>query len=171
MTSENQFSEKLKWTYFPNTLKNRFYRRISLPNENGCMIFSGGRDSGSGHIRIRFENKRILSHRLSYEMFNGPITKENFVCHSCDNPRCVAPTHLWLGSSKENNQDRAKKGRSARHIGEKNGGDKLTEKQVIQIKKLLENQNANQREIARKFSIHYNAIWKIKHKLKWAHIQ
>lgn len=73
-------------------------------------------------------------HRYSYRHYKGKIPKGLFVCHSCDNPKCCNPKHLFLGTCKDNMQDAKKKGRTL--TGEKNAMAKLTEADVIQIRQL-----------------------------------
>lgn len=74
-------------------------------------------------------NNRVRAHRASYQMFAGNIPVGMFVCHKCDNPKCVNPAHLFLGSASDNALDCKKKGRSA--CGSKHGMAKLTEEQVL----------------------------------------
>ena len=76
---------------------------------NSCWIWSASKDKkGYGNFRnIKMER----AHRFSYETYKGPIPEDMYVCHSCDVPSCVNPDHLWLGTAKDNSQDRDKKGR------------------------------------------------------------
>lgn len=79
--------------------------------ESGCWIWLGATDR-DGYGYSRTEGCTRKTHRLSYEVFKGPITLGLLVCHSCDIPSCVNPDHLWLGTQQENIQDAHKKGRA-----------------------------------------------------------
>lgn len=75
-----------------------------------CWEWQGALDEdGYGIIGV----KQKLTHRLSYEFFVGPINGMN-VCHSCDNPKCINPGHLWLGTHADNARDKTEKGRCSR---------------------------------------------------------
>ena len=104
------------------TLLQKFLERTII-KEGDCWIWKGATASiGYGHLT--HQGKDLYAHRVSYELFNlvqGEIPKGMCVCHTCDNPHCVNPEHLWLGSYQENAQDRDKKGR--------NGSFKLKERQ------------------------------------------
>jgi hypothetical protein len=65
-----------------------------------------------GYGGLMYKNKYYKAHRVSYEVFNGPIANGLWVLHKCDNPKCVSPEHLFLGSRSDNMKDCYKKGRS-----------------------------------------------------------
>ncbi len=90
-----------------------------------------GRKSNSGYGMMNFDKKQYYVHRLSYMLRNIEIPKDHFVCHKCDNPGCVNPDHLFIGTYMDNIRDRDKKGRGAR--GEKHPMSKLTDTQATYI--------------------------------------
>jgi hypothetical protein len=81
--------------------------------ESGCWRFTGWK-SVDGYGFVSFRAKLWRAHRLSYVLFTGLIPKGKEICHSCDNPPCINPAHLWAGTSKENHQDSVQKGRHYR---------------------------------------------------------
>lgn len=88
----------------------RFYDKIKFNPDTGCWEWQGALVGSYGQFAVPQLNER-LAHRASYKIFVGPIFNDNFICHKCDNPRCVTPTHLFQGSAKDNNDDKLKKGR------------------------------------------------------------
>jgi len=118
---------------FRQHYKNSFYARVGLPTtEDGCMEWLGHKNHG-GYGQLSVHKKMMASHRLSYLMHNGPIPDGMFVCHKCDNPACLRPDHLWLGTCQDNTNDKVNKNRQARSRGEKSSKAKLKETDVIEI--------------------------------------
>jgi len=95
-------------------LLKRFLERVE--KTDSCWKWTGGRSRlGYGMIAEGKPSKRTLwAHRASYMLFRGPIPPSICVCHSCDNPSCVNPDHLWLGTKSENFRDMTEKGRDNR---------------------------------------------------------
>lgn len=99
-----QLNQKEKIRFWDNVVK--------TPN---CWYWVGCKNSnGYGNIRINY--KIYLTHRLSYFIYFGDIPENMCVCHTCDNPSCVNPAHLWVGSRSENTRDMIKKGRQGSYF-------------------------------------------------------
>lgn len=99
-------------TVTPELVRQRFEERCRRGKSHACWPWRGTvlRSGGYGVLIIgRSFNKR--AHRLAYELYVGPVPDDLMVCHSCDNPICVNPAHLWLGTSSDNVSDMVKKGR------------------------------------------------------------
>jgi DNA-binding CsgD family transcriptional regulator len=122
-------------------------------HRDGYGIFNAGKEPGS-----------VMAHRFSFERHHGPIPDSQCVCHHCDNPSCVNPAHLFLGSHKENMDDRDAKGRVA--AGEASGVAKITESQVMEIR----GDSRTTREIAKNYGISHSHVSNIKRHGSWAHV-
>lgn len=128
-----------------------------LISNTGCWEFTGCKDK-DGYGVFGFKQKR--AHRVSYEFHIGPIPAGIFVCHKCDNPSCINPSHLFLGTPKDNMTDKVLKGRASSMVGEKNPMSKLTDDQRQEMRVLRE-QGQTYIEIASKYSIAYQTVGKI----------
>lgn len=116
------------------SVKDRLMAKVSV-SDAGCWEWRGGM-LGGGYGAFSKGGRTLYAHRASYAEFVGDIPCGMFVCHRCDNPKCVNPQHLFLGSPADNMRDKAAKGRSMR--GEKSSTAKLSQSNVIVIKKFLE---------------------------------
>lgn len=83
-----------------------------LNNENGCLEWFRCRNN-RGYGQMNINHKRYLTHRISYFLFNGDFDQNLKIMHSCDNPRCINPTHLKVGTQADNMMDMKLKGRHA----------------------------------------------------------
>src|SRR5215831_3340072 len=81
--------------------------------DDGCWEISGHRRRMGGYVLFNLGWRRIVAHRASWILHNGPIPEGMCVLHRCDNPPCVNPEHLWLGTQSDNVYDAIKKGRHA----------------------------------------------------------
>ena len=97
------------------TLAERLWQKTAR-RCSGCLEFTGHLTNGYGVIEIEIRKHRTLlkAHRVAWELTNGPVPDGLCVCHKCDNRRCCAPEHLFLGTVADNNRDMKAKGRQAR---------------------------------------------------------
>lgn len=82
-----------------------------IPETDDCVEWPGPRGTTGGYGEVKYRYKNYKAHRLAYEWNVGPIPNDMFVCHSCDNPACYNPRHLWLGTALDNTRDMLTKGR------------------------------------------------------------
>lgn len=143
--------------------KERFLNNVKLPtNPSLCWEWTGWKVGGYGHISI---NKKIFhANRLSWIIYNGEIPDKLCVCHHCDNPSCVNPKHLFLGTRKENNQDMARKDRHGRPTA------KLSKEQIKQIRELYALGNITHRQLAEIYKVSHATIGCLIRKKTWKHI-
>jgi hypothetical protein len=145
-----RFRESISRRFPPKT------RRVS----SGCIEWTGEiHPSGYGSAYawlIQGRKVHLRAHRLAWMIKNGPIPRGLCVCHKCDNPLCVKPAHLFLGTYKDNNQDMKRKGRGK---GNATGcRDKLTTREVISIRKEHASGCVSYSALARKYGV---ARWSV----------
>lgn len=122
-----------KRTGYNGTPEERFLRHVNKTTT--CWLWTGTkRGNGYGSFRGNM-GLVVATHRFSYEKYIGLIPNGCHVLHTCDNPSCVKPEHLFLGTHTDNMRDMWKKGRNT-HVGEKNSRSILTEDKVIEMRKM-----------------------------------
>jgi len=145
------------------SLRERFEKNVEFIPFSTCHWWTGyGLPSGYGQISAH--GRTQSAHRISYELYNGDIPKGMLVLHECDNPSCVNPAHLFIGTQKENMDDMSSKERSL--AGEKHPSSKLTAEQVIEIRL----SDLSQKKLAKKFNTSQARISQIIRRVAWAHI-
>ena len=133
-----------------------------------CWPWRGMRDK-NGYGRVHIMRTVFRVHRLSYELFYGTPPEGRLVCHSCDNPSCINPSHLFLGSAADNQRDMVEKGRG--RTGERNGKAKLVAEEVQQIRALYATGEWTQHQLARRFGISQLTVSNIVTRKTWKHIE
>lgn len=135
------------------TFEARFWARVE--KTDGCWNWTAGQ-TGNPNMKYGFVvwgTRRMAAHRASWELAYGPIPDGQCVLHECDNPLCVRPEHLFLGTRTDNNEDKMNKGRHRGLPREKNPNARLTETEVAEIRRLHATTSLLQREIAEQFGI------------------
>lgn len=170
-----------------NALPGRFRRKYRVA-PNGCWVWTAA-TSGKGYGRYGVAgNRTALAHRVSWELTHGPIPNGALVLHNCDNPPCVNPDHLRLGSFKDNYDDMVSRGRAVfrgatgdRHPmrlypaiaksfrGEGNPYSRLKEHEVVSIRGLV-SAGCSQRSVARAFNVTQTRVWQIANRRAWVHV-
>lgn len=126
----------------------------------------------NGYGRFSFKSKPMHAHRFSWELHNGPIPDGLNVLHRCDNPKCVNPSHLFLGTQKDNVKDMVKKNRQSNKMGRKgesHSQNKLNEANIKRIRELYL-KSFTQKELAKLFKVSQSQISRIVNNKNWGHI-
>lgn len=136
-----------------------------------CWIWTGFKlPSGYGIAKVKVDGKwrNAYVHRLTWQRVNGPIPPGLFVLHRCDNPSCVRPDHLFVGTAADNSRDMARKGRARPFVGarEKNPNAKLTDLEISEIRNALV-RGVRQIDVAETFGISQTQVSRIARREQW----
>ena len=137
-------------------------------HKKDCWIWNSSKDkNGYGIVGLKEKSNihKGKAHRLSYLLYIGEYNPELWVLHTCDNPSCVNPNHLFLGTTQDNTNDRHAKGRSAK--GESIKNSKLTEKDVYDIRS---RRNEPRQLVANEYGISRNTVSRIINRDTWKHL-
>lgn len=178
------------------TIAERFWPKVS--KSDGCWTWTAAINKRWGYGAFREGGKTLRAHRVAWALTNGPIPDGLFACHHCDNPSCVNPSHIFLGTCSDNAKDMAAKGRST--LGDRNPsrlypdrvarGDrhssrthperiqrgvdrpnhKLLNADVIAIRSLFAN-GATNKAISERYGISRSLASAVAHGKRWQHVE
>lgn len=152
----------------------RFWQKVQKAGDNDCWMWRGTVDrNGYGRLKrpgSRQEKREFMAHQLSWELHFGANVHKKYVLHHCDTPGCVNPKHLWLGTAKDNSDDKIAKGRFGSRIGRMNGNARLTEDAVKDILSALKG-GATQQSLADLHGVKQPQISRIALGTSWSHLK
>jgi len=161
----------------------RFWSKVDVKDEDHCWVWKN--KCQAYYPQFWYEGKMILTHRMAYALHYDRMdlienksndyhkNNNNFSCvlHSCDNPKCCNPHHLFLGTNKDNILDKVNKNRSQRMRGSINGNSKLTKDQVLCIRnEYVPRKNGGLAYFAKKYGISTTQVHDIIQNKTWKHI-
>ena len=135
----------------------RLMDKVSKEETNGCWVWTGSCNQ-KGYGLISVAGRLTKAHRAAYQCYVGEIPTGLFVCHTCDNRKCINPSHLFVGTHRDNMRDMVKKGRSK--FDEKHSMARLKNYQRQEIIE-LRREGKSAREIARMYGVHNSTVLRI----------
>lgn len=159
-------------------IEERFWQLVAGGDAEACWIWRGAPDvKGYGRLYLPSRREQMLAHRASWIIHHGAIPDGLCVLHDCpsgDNPLCVNPNHLWIGTRAENNADAKAKGRSVPpqpHPGDSHPQAKLSSVKVVAIRQAYRSGQRTQREIAIAYGVSESAVNDVLNGRRWGHVQ
>lgn len=157
-------------------------RAGSMASPSGCRLWQGCKDP-NGYGLISFKNRQTRTHRLAWELVNGPIPDGLCVLHQCDTPACINAEHLSIGTHRDNVADRHRKGRDARGDrtmarryperllrGSRHPHAKFTEAQIVEMRRLRAVDGLSYPRIAKMFDTYHQTVMGIVKGRAWKHV-
>ena len=147
------------------TIEQRFWDKVPMREDGKCWLWHGAKDI-KGYGVLRIGDMLIKAHRYAYQYVNGNISECEFVCHTCDNPSCVNPSHLWVGTHYDNMDDKIAKGRQHKPSGDTNPNAKMTDDKILIVRDMI-NSGATCQSVADHFGVSRSCINHIKNNHTW----
>ena len=152
-------------------VEERFWPKVK--KGEGCWEWQAAINKETGQAEFCLgRNQTSLAARVAWLLTYGPIPERMYVCHHCDNRRCVRPDHLFLGTATDNQQDAIRKGRARHASGESNGQAKLTLNDVQEIRATRAHRyHSSVSDLAYQYGVHRTTIYKIMKGKTWSAVQ
>lgn len=149
----------MRTKYTPEQQIAAFWKKVDRSGGDDLCWLWTARLTHGGYGQIKWGGIYRKASRVSYELAHGKFPDELFVLHTCDNPQCVNPSHLFLGTQQDNMDDKVNKGRQAR--GERHGQCKLTDAQVSEIRQRYAAGGTSHRKLGAEYGVDHTQIGNI----------
>lgn len=150
----------------------RFWSKVHRQGPQGCWLWMG-KPAGDGYGRIQITRNGVgrshRAHRIAYLLTHGHLDRNKLVCHTCDDPMCVNPGHLFLGTEKDNMRDKMRKGRHRAGVGVKNGNARLCPRSVRWIRRMVAAGHLRA-EVGQTLGVSRQCIDDIVNRRNWGHV-
>ena len=160
--------ERRKYNMPDNELLLWMQTQVMIDPVTECQEWIRFRDE-DGYGQLGYKGEVVYTHRLVWELHTGTNPKDK-ILHTCNTPSCININHLREGSAQDSVDDMVMKGRDTKAIGEKHGGARLTEQQVMLIRSLYSSVGHTQRDLANTFGVSHTTIRSIINRKTWTHI-
>lgn len=159
-------------------VQKRFWSKVDIKDLLSCWFWKGSLEAvrKGTYLRGRFRiggrrGRAEVASRVAWVSTHGDIPDGLFVLHKCDDPRCVNPSHLYLGTNKDNMRDLYERGDPNRSHGEKHYHALLTDEQAREVRRLYKARKMRSVDIGKKFGISRSTVWDIGTGRRWKHLE
>lgn len=168
---EERAPRRLRRFVLDDGASERFWTKVEVRDRDGCWLWCGARDS-RGYGRFWTGGWQPMAHRVAWALHHKTCPGDSVVLHTCDNPRCVNPAHLEIGTQRQNLKDMARKGRAnlPNTKGERNANARLSPELVCAMRWLFVATNLGPTAIGRAFGVTRQTAIAIRDRVAWRHI-